>query len=120
MTNGKRFSFVETLLPLPCPFCGSSDVVAAFGIVSCYLCNAEISLQNTNTYYAIQVWNCRNNIESDKAYKAKNNAILQAKIWAQEARTQKAVVKEISKLVGCKNDWEVVEAVKKCIFGEIV
>ena len=38
--------------PLPCPFCGSSDVGGAGGVVSCYRCNARIEVQNTNTPYA--------------------------------------------------------------------
>lgn len=43
----------------PCPFCGSSDVGGASGIISCYRCPAEISVQNTNTHYAAELWNNR-------------------------------------------------------------
>lgn len=46
--------------------------------------------------------------------------IIQAQIWAQEARTQKAIVMEIGKLVGCKNDWEMVEAVKAALARTVV
>jgi hypothetical protein len=45
----------------------------------------------------------------------KENAVLQAQIWAQEARTQKGIVEEIGKLVGCANDWEMVGAVKAAL-----
>jgi hypothetical protein len=45
----------------------------------------------------------------------KDNAVLQAQIWAQEARTQKGIVDEIGKLVGCSNDWEMVGAVKAAL-----
>ncbi|MAC14238.1 MAG: hypothetical protein CL539_06105 [Alcanivorax sp.] len=45
----------------------------------------------------------------------KDNAVLQAQIWAQEARTQKGIVDEIGKLVGCANDWEMVSAVKAAL-----
>jgi hypothetical protein len=46
---------------------------------------------------------------------AKHHAVMQAQIWAQEARTQKAIVKEIGELVGCANDWEMVEAVRDAL-----
>lgn len=46
--------------------------------------------------------------------------IIQAQMWAQEARTQKAIVMEIGKLVGCKNDWEMVEAVKAALARTVV
>ena len=46
---------------------------------------------------------------------AKHHAVLQAQIWAQEARTQKAIVKEIGEMVGCANDWEMVEAVRNAL-----
>lgn len=45
----------------------------------------------------------------------KDNAVLQAQIWAQEARTQKGIVEEIGKLVGCANDWEMVDAIKAAL-----
>lgn len=45
----------------------------------------------------------------------KDNAVQQAQIWAQEARTQKDIVDEIGKLVGCANDWEMVSAVKAAL-----
>lgn len=45
----------------------------------------------------------------------KENAVLQAQTWAQEARTQKSIVDEIGKLVGCSNDWEMVKAVKAAL-----
>ena len=51
---------IQGIAPLPCPFCGSSDVGGAAGIVSCYRCDAEIAVQNTNTHYAVQLWNRRN------------------------------------------------------------
>ena len=46
---------------------------------------------------------------------AKHHVVLQAQIWAQEARPQKAIVKEIGELVGCANDWEMVEAVRDAL-----
>jgi hypothetical protein len=46
--------------------------------------------------------------------------IIQAQIWAQEARTQKAIVMEIGKLVGCNNDWEMIEAVKAALATTVV
>jgi hypothetical protein len=46
---------------------------------------------------------------------SKHHAVLQAQIWAQEARTQKAIVKEIGEMVGCANDWEMVEAVRDAL-----
>ena len=45
----------------------------------------------------------------------KDNAVQQAQTWAQEARTQKGIVDEIGKLVGCPNDWEMVGAVKAAL-----
>lgn len=45
----------------------------------------------------------------------KDNAVQQAQIWAQEARTQKGIVEEIGKLVGCANDWEMVDAIKAAL-----
>lgn len=50
---------VATSDPLPCPFCGSTDVGGAMGKVSCCRCNAEIEVQNTNTPYAVELWNRR-------------------------------------------------------------
>ncbi len=47
----------------------------------------------------------------------KDSAVQQAQIWAQEARTQKGIVEEIGKLVGCANDWEIVSAVKAALSG---
>lgn len=47
----------------------------------------------------------------------KDSAVQQAQIWAQEARTQKGIVEEIGKLVGCANDWETVSAVKAALSG---
>lgn len=47
----------------------------------------------------------------------KDSAVHQAQIWAQEARTQKGIVEEIGKLVGCANDWETVSAVKAALSG---
>jgi hypothetical protein len=51
---------------------------------------------------------------------SKHHAVMQAQMWAQEARTQKAIVMEIGKLVGCKNDWEMVEAVKAALASTVV
>lgn len=48
----------------------------------------------------------------ERTLTAKDNAIQQAQCWAQEARTQKAIVHHIGTLVGCENDWETAEAVK--------
>jgi|GEM_PF-4239007 len=48
----------------------------------------------------------------------KDHAVIQAKIWAQEARTQKAIVMEIGELVGCANDWEMVGAVRMALDHE--
>ncbi|MGP4843358.1 hypothetical protein ACTXGQ_04435 [Marinobacter sp. 1Y8] len=45
----------------------------------------------------------------------KDNAVQQAQIWAQEARTQKAIVSEIGELVGCSEDWRMVSAVKAAL-----
>lgn len=44
--------------------------------------------------------------------RAKENAVQQARGWAQEARTQKSIVKAIGAMVGCDNDWEVESHVK--------
>ena len=46
---------------------------------------------------------------------AKDNAVLQAQTWAQEARTLKSIISEIGKLVDCSNDWEMVTAVKSAL-----
>lgn len=46
-------------------------------------------------------------LQADKAA-----VIQQAEIQAQEARTQRGIVMDIGKLVGCDKDWEMVEAVK--------
>ena len=46
---------------------------------------------------------------------SKHHAVMQAQMWAQEARTQKAIVKEIGEMVGCANDWEMVEAVRNAL-----
>ena len=53
--------------------------------------------------------------EVTKLGNAKENAVQQAQTWAQEARTQKGIVEEIGKLVGCSNDWEMVKAVKAAL-----
>jgi hypothetical protein len=46
---------------------------------------------------------------------AKDSVVMQAQIWAQEARTQKAIVKQIGEIVGCANDWEMVGAVRNAL-----
>jgi hypothetical protein len=48
---------------------------------------------------------------------SKHHAVMQAQMWAQEARTQKAIVKQIGEIVGCasSNDWEMVEAVRNAL-----
>jgi len=46
---------------------------------------------------------------------SKHHAVRQAQMWAQEVRTQKAIVREIGKLVGCNNDWEMVEALRNAL-----
>jgi len=46
---------------------------------------------------------------------SKHHAVMQAQMWAQEARTQKAIVKQIGEIVGCANDWEMVEAVRDAL-----
>jgi hypothetical protein len=48
---------------------------------------------------------------------AKYNAVQQAQIQAQEARTQRAIVMEIGRIVGCDRDWEMVGAVKSYVDG---
>jgi uncharacterized Zn finger protein (UPF0148 family) len=53
-----------------CPFCNSSEIGALQGKVYCCSCPAQLELQNTNTLYAIQLWNNRpknSEIESLKA-----------------------------------------------------
>lgn len=45
--------------PKLCPFCGSKDVGGAGGQVHCYSCPAIIEVQNTNTNYAVELWNRR-------------------------------------------------------------
>lgn len=52
--------------PLPCPFCGSTDVGGASGVVHCYRCEARIEVQNTNTDYAVQLWNRRRLPDAEK------------------------------------------------------
>jgi hypothetical protein len=51
---------------------------------------------------------------------SKHHAVMQAQMWAQEARTQKAIVKQIGEIVGCANDWEMVEAVKAELASAVV
>jgi hypothetical protein len=51
---------------------------------------------------------------------SKHHAVMQAQMWAQEARTQKAIVKQIGEIVGCANDWEMVEAVKAALDSAVV
>jgi hypothetical protein len=51
---------------------------------------------------------------------SKHHAVMQAQMWAQEARTQKAIVKQIGEIVGCANDWEMVEAVKAALASAVV
>jgi hypothetical protein len=51
---------------------------------------------------------------------SKRHAVMQAQMWAQEARTQKAIVKQIGEIVGCANDWEMVEAVKAALASAVV
>jgi len=51
---------------------------------------------------------------------SKHHAVMQAQMWAQEARTQKAIVRDIGKLVGCANDWEMVEAVRDALPSAVV
>jgi hypothetical protein len=46
---------------------------------------------------------------------SKHHAVRQAQMWAQETRTQKAIVKQIGEIVGCANDWEMVEAVRNAL-----
>lgn len=55
-----------------------------------------------------------------EAETVRDNAVQQAKMWAQEARTQKAIVKGIGELVGCENDWEMVEAVRRALASAAV
>ena len=43
---------------LPCPFCGSTDVGGASGIVSCYRCGAETA-EHLTTERALLAWNTR-------------------------------------------------------------
>jgi len=45
--------------PMNCPFCGSSDVGASGGQVHCYHCPVILEVQNTNTFYAVELWNRR-------------------------------------------------------------
>jgi hypothetical protein len=45
--------------PMNCPFCGSSDVGTAGGQIHCYSCPAKLEVQNTNTFYAVELWNKR-------------------------------------------------------------
>ena len=64
----------------------------------------------SNGYYRIPLYT-----HPASANDAKHHAVLQDQIWAQEARTQKAIVKEIGELVGCENDWEMVESVRDAL-----
>lgn len=54
-------------------------------------------------------------IDIEKIKTARDNAIQQAKIWAQEARTQQSIVKEIGALVDCDHDWETIGAVRDAL-----
>ena len=64
----------------------------------------------SNGYYRIPPYT-----HPASANDAKHHAVQQDQIWAQEARTQKAIVKEIGELVGCENDWEMVKAVRNAL-----
>lgn len=57
--GGQGAGVVKPGDPLPCPFCGSTDVGGAGGTVGCYRCPAEIAVQNANTAYAVELWNNR-------------------------------------------------------------
>jgi hypothetical protein len=47
------------IAPKNCPFCNSSDVGGSGGQVHCYSCPAKMEVQNTNTFYAVELWNNR-------------------------------------------------------------
>lgn len=53
--------------------------------------------------------------QPDTDQSAKDNAVQQAQIWAQEARTQQSIVREIGELVGCDEDWRMVSAVREAL-----
>ena len=49
---------------------------------------------------------------------AKDNAVLQAQIWAQEARTQRATVQEILHYFGLpEHDWEALHLIRRHLEG---
>jgi hypothetical protein len=54
-----------------------------------------------------------------RLHAAKDNAVLQAQIWAQEARTQRATVLEILRYFGLpERDWEALRLIKAKIEGD--
>jgi len=57
--------------PMNCPFCGSSDVGAAGGQVHCYHCPVILEVQNTNTFYAVELWNRRSERSEITSLKAR-------------------------------------------------
>jgi len=68
--------------PLPCPFCGSTDVGGAGGTVGCYRCPAEIAVQNANTAYAVELWNNRASKPPTPAAKILDVANCRTDFWA--------------------------------------
>ena len=79
--------------PMNCPFCGSSDVGGSGGQVHCYSCPAKLEVQNTNTFYAVELWNKRSadsEIESLQARVAELVTALQdaANIIQADANTE--------------------------------
>lgn len=66
---------------------------------------------------ASHVSNCARDLvelraEIERLKTDKSHLIQQAQMWAQEARTQQHIVRDIGALVGCDNDWETHGAVK--------
>jgi hypothetical protein len=54
-----------------------------------------------------------------RLHAAKDNAVLQAQIWAAEARTQRATVLEILRYFGLpEHDWEALRLIKAKLEGD--
>lgn len=58
--------------------------------------------------------------ENDKLRRARNGAIAQAQIQAQEARTQKSIVERVGSLVNCENDYQVEQAVQQQMIKDAI
>lgn len=63
---------------------------------------------------SIAVHNCDCAEQTERARAARSNAVMQAQIWAQEARTQRSIVQEILQILGIRcGDWEATAKVRE-------